>query len=40
MLDLDKLEQKLDVQLEKETKLSLSLWLLKQKIKQLWNYIF
>lgn len=36
-LDLSKLEQKLDNALEKETKFSLTIWLLTNKIKNKWN---
>lgn len=36
-LDLKKLEQKLDKALEKETKFSLTIWLLKKRIKNIWN---
>ena len=37
MLNLNKLEQKLENQLAKETRLSLLFWLFKQRIKQFLN---
>jgi hypothetical protein len=37
MIDLKKLEEMLDQSLKKETRLSLTWWFLKQRIKQFFN---
>ena len=37
MLNLQLLEEKLDKALAKETKFSLTIWLYKKRIKQLWK---